>query len=299
MVINNLKFRKIALYTSLSSKKTLELSKQVCEILESQNCKILYDESFRPLRINSKNIYSSDYIKRNADLIIAIGGDGSMLGCSREYGTKGIPVLGINLGKLGFLTDIAPNELTIKLLEVLEGEFVYDERFFLETKIKGSQKKDLSLNEVVVHSGAIAKLIEFDLFINDSFVFRQKADGIIISSPTGSTAYSLSAGGPIVHPSLDAIVIVPMFPHSLSSSPLVVSSDSKVKIKILNKQDKCKVNFDSQNALDLKGLNEINICKTKSVLKLVHPLGHDFYSGCRDKLGWSSGIINPEEKDER
>ena len=126
MVIKELKFKHIALYTSLSSTKTLELSKQVCEILESQNCKILYDKSFSPLSINSKKIFSPDYIKRNADLIIAIGGDGSMLGCSREYGTKGIPVLGINLGKLGFLTDIAPNELTTKLLEVLEGRFIYD-----------------------------------------------------------------------------------------------------------------------------------------------------------------------------
>ena len=146
----------------------------------------------------------------------------------------------------------------------------------------------------MIHSGAIAQLIEYDLFIDDVFVFRQKADGLIISSPTGSTAYSLSGGGPIVHPSLDAISIVPMFPHSLSSSPLVVSAKSKIKIITVGKKNKADLSFDSHNSLHIPGENEINISKSSSMLNLLHPIDHDFYDGCRNKLGWSSGIITTD-----
>ena len=146
-------------------------------------------------------------------MLIAIGGDGTMLNCSRKVWLKGVSILGINLGKVGFLSDIAPNEMTSRLLEVIKGDYVEDKRFFLEASLEG-KKGIYALNEIVIHSGAIAQLIEFDLYIDDSFVYRQKADGLIINSPTGSTAYSLSGGGPIVHPGLDAITLLPMFPHS-------------------------------------------------------------------------------------
>ena len=287
-----IRFKNIGLFTSSVNSEKIFIAKQIEEILKSKGCRVIFHNTFKE-KNNKQQIktFSDKYLSSNCDLLIAIGGDGTMLSCSRLYGIDEIPVLGINLGKLGFLTDIAPNELTTKLLEVISGQYVLDKRFFLETKIKGTGKKYVALNEVVIHSGAIAQLIEYDLYIDDIFVFRQKADGIIISSPTGSTAYSLSGGGPIVHPNLDAICIVPMFPHSLSSSPLVINADSNVKILIVDSANKASLSFDSHDSLNLQGGSEINISKSLSMLNLIHPVGHDFYDGCRNKLGWSSGII--------
>ena len=156
----------------------------------------------------------------------------------------------------------------------------------MDASLKGEKKKHLALNEVVVHSGSIAQLIEYDLFINDSFVYRQKADGLIISSPTGSTGYSLSGGGPIVHPELDALILTPMLPQSLSTSPLVVKDECKVKISLKNQE--ATLSFDSHDSLKLSGDTEIKISKADSKLNLVHPKEHDFFEGCRNKLGWST-----------
>ncbi len=285
-------FKNIGLYTSSASSKKIYIARQIEEILNNIGCKVLYDNSFKKLTGKHKiKTYSDKHLSSKCDLVVAIGGDGTMLSCSRLYGVKGIPILGINLGKLGFLTDIAPDELTTKLQEVITGHYKLDRRFFLQTSLKGSKKKYIALNEVVIHSGAIAQLIEYDLFIDGVFVFRQKADGLIISSPTGSTAYSLSGGGPIVHPDLDAISIVPMFPHSLSSSPLVVNAESQIKIFIVGTKNKANLSFDSHNSLFIPGENEINISKSISMLNLVHPVSHDFYDGCRNKLGWSTGIV--------
>ncbi len=290
-------FKNIGLFTSTVNSEKIFIAKQIEEILSSKGCNILYDNTFKKGKNEKKlKTYSSKYLISHCDLVISIGGDGTMLRCSRLYGLQAIPILGINLGKLGFLTDIAPDELTTKLQEVLAGHYSSDQRFFLESSIKGNKKRHIALNEVVIHSGAIAQLIEYDLFIDDVFVFRQKADGIIISSPTGSTAYSLSGGGPIVHPSLDAISIVPMFPHSLSSSPLVINAESHIKIITVGKKNKASLSFDSHDSLNIPGENEINIRKSTSMLNLLHPSGHDFYDGCRNKLGWSSGIIKTDKE---
>tara|TARA_B100000900_G_scaffold225672_1_gene191540 strand:+ start:1161 stop:2033 length:873 start_codon:yes stop_codon:yes gene_type:complete len=288
MVKKNNKFQNICLFTSSNNEKAFSIGKQIQEILSNKGCKIFYDQSFKVKKQNIFKTYSDKYILKNADLIIAIGGDGAMLGCSRKYGSRGIPILGINLGRLGFLTDIAPDEITSKLLEVIGGKFVQDKRFFLSTSI--NNKKLIALNEIVIHSGAIAQLIQYDLYIDNVFVYRQKADGLIINSPTGSTAYSLSGGGPIVHPALDAITLLPMFPHSLSSSPLIISADSAIKIVLSKDSPSAQLSLDSHNLVNLKDIHEINICKSKSMLELVHPIDHDFFAGCRNKLGWSSTI---------
>jgi len=199
--------------------------------------------------------------------------------------------LGINLGKVGFLTDISPDEITTRLLEVIKGDFIKEKRSFLEASLQGAKDSYLALNEVVIHSGAIAQLIDFDLFINDRFVYRQKADGLIISSPSGSTAYSLSGGGPIVLPSVKAITLLPMFPHSLlNTSPLVVDDDSKIKIEMIGKKSKAVLSMDSHNSINLKEGNIVHLTMRKSSLTLIHPPGHDFFEACRNKLGWSAAL---------
>jgi len=279
-------FNTVALCSNSNKDHIIAIASQCMEVLLSQKIKVLIDSSLSRLNTSKIKPSKEKEITKKADLLIAIGGDGTMLKFSRIYGYKGIPILGINLGKLGFLTDINPQDLTSDLLRVLKGDFSQDERSFLEASIKGRKKEFIALNEVVIHSGSIAQLIEFDLFINNSFVYRQKADGLIISSPTGSTAYSLSGGGPIVHPELEAFILTPMLPQSLSTSPLVVKDNSLIRIKINNQ--KATLSFDSHNSIILSGKSQINICKAQSKLNLIHPINHDFFEGCRNKLSWST-----------
>ena len=284
-------FRSIAISTSSSEKNIPIIAKQLIEVLSNKEIEILLDKNLS-LETNKKyKFYSEKSIIQGADLVIAIGGDGTMLNASRRYGSKGIPILGINLGKLGFLTDIAPEELTSSIIKVIENDYIEDKRFFLEAAVSNKKESFLALNEVVVHSGAIAQLIEYNLFVNDEFVYRQKADGIIISSPTGSTAYSLSGGGPIIHPNLDVLILMPMFPQTLSSSPLIVSAESSIRIELLDKTNKKHLSFDSHNSISLNGEAEVLVSKAKSELTLIHPKDHNFYESCRNKLGWSSSPI--------
>ena len=285
------KFSHIALSTSSQAKSVLPIATQVYEILSNAGIKVSFDSNLEKLEKHSKIKHkSSNYIIKNAELLIAIGGDGTMLNCSRRYGSKGVSILGINLGKVGFLSDIAPNEMTSRLLEVIKGDYIEDRRFFLEASVEGSKETHIALNEIVIHSGAIAQLIEFDLYIDNSFVYRQKADGLIVNSPTGSTAYSLSGGGPIVHPSLEAITLLPMFPQSLSTSPLVVKASSKMSVDLINNKVKSQISFDSHESLMVKGGCKVMISRSKSELNLIHPKDHDFFEGCRNKLGWSTGL---------
>ncbi len=289
MVAKKYKFSHISLSTSSKDKRVIPIATQVYEILSNADIKVSFDESLVNLEKNLKvKTKSENYIVKKSELLISIGGDGTMLNSSRRYGSKGIPILGINLGKVGFLTDISPNEITTRLLEVLKGDFIDDKRSFLEATIKGKKDTYLALNEIVIHSGAIAQLIQFDLYINDSFVYRQNADGLIVSSPSGSTAYSLSGGGPIVLPSVKAITLLPMFPHSLlNTSPLVVNDNSKIRIEMLGRS-KAVLSMDSHNSIKLKEGDIINASIGKSVLTFIHPPGHDFYEACRNKLGWSA-----------
>ena len=287
------KFSHIALSTSSQDERVLSIATQVYEILSNAGIKVSFDSSFLDLEAPTKKKHkTAKHIIKNAELLIAIGGDGTMLNCSRRYGSKGVPILGINLGNVGFLTDIAPKEITSRLLDVIKGNFIKDKRFFLEASLQNKDGSFIALNEVVIHSGAIAQLIEFDLYIDDSFVYRQKADGLIINSPSGSTAYSLSGGGPIVHPNLDAITLLPMFPHRLNTSPLVVSRGSKIMIKMIEKKNKSVLSMDSHNSLKLRQGDVITISKGQFSLTLIHPRGHDFYEACRNKLGWSSSLPN-------
>ncbi len=281
------RFSVIALSTTSQSDRVLTIASQCNEVLSNLGIKVLIDGSLEKLRSQGLSVSSDRGIISKAKLLIAIGGDGTMLNCSRKFGSQGIPILGINLGNLGFLADIDPKDITSSLLNVIEGKFEKDERFFLEGGIEGKKSsRFLALNEIVVHSGKIAQLIEFRVFIDESFVYRQKADGLIISSPTGSTAYSLSGGGPIVHPEVKTILLVSMLPHNLSTRPLLVEAGSQIRIELENK--KSILSFDSHENLSLKGKSTVKVYKAKSSLTLIHPQGQDFFASCRNKLGWST-----------
>lgn len=224
------------------------------------------------------------------DLLIVVGGDGSLLSAGRLAANYGTPLLGVNRGRLGFLTDVNPDELESTLESMMAGNYVVDERFLLEAKV-GDDFTGLALNDVVLNSGRAVSMIEFELYIDEQFVYSQLSDGLIISTPTGSTAYALSGGGPIMYPSLDAIVLVPMCPHTLSSRPIVIDGNSKIHIVPSSSSSVTpQIACDGQEYILLKQGSELLIQKSKHRLRLLHPIHHEFYQACRSKLGWGSKL---------
>ena len=231
-------------------------------------------------------------IGRRCDLVVVVGGDGSLLGVGRDLAHTGVPVLGINRGGLGFLADIAPERIGRQLGDVLDGEHRVEDHFLLEAEIHRGEERiggSPALNDVVVHPGGMARMMEFSLEVDGQFVYDQRSDGLIVASPTGSTAYALSAGGPIMHPSLDAIVIVPMFPHTLTSRPLVVRGASVIAVT-LGTVDRAQVSCDSQVEFDLRSGDTVRIRKYATPLRLLYTYGHSFYESCRSKLDWASRL---------
>jgi len=231
----------------------------------------------------------------SCDLVIVVGGDGSILNIAKHLLSTKVPVIGVNRGKLGFLTDILPDEIEPKLDEVLAGSCSMEERFLLDIYLLGnddSKHLGSALNDVVLHPGSAAQMIEFELFIDDVFVYSQESDGLIIATPTGSTAYALSAGGPIMHPSLDAMVLAPMYPHSLSSRPVVVGGDSHIKLTISSIGSRQpQISCDGDLKYSAAGGDQFVVTKKTVPLHLIHPPGHSFYEACRSKLGWGSRLV--------
>lgn len=235
-----------------------------------------------------------DNIGEMVDLAIVIGGDGSLLSAARTLVRHDTPVIGINRGRLGFLTDVSPDDLVSQVNAVLDGHYTRESRFLLDVQVcRGSRVigEAEALNDVVVNSGTSAQMVEFELTIDGEFVYRLSADGLILSTPTGSTAYSMSAGGPIMNPALDAMVIVPMFPHSLTSRPIVVHGDSEIRIDVVSRnQIHPPVTCDGQVSLTALPGDAVFVRKKAQRLTLLHPPGYSFYASCRDKLRWSDTL---------
>ncbi|OJX93195.1 MAG: NAD kinase, partial [Legionella sp. 40-6] len=226
------------------------------------------------------------------DLIIVIGGDGSLLSAARMATKVNTPVIGINRGRLGFLTDVLPDEIETRLSAVLAGQYKEEKRFLLHTRICDDEAvyfEGEAVNDVVLSRGNETHLIEFSVYINDQLVSNYRSDGMIISSPTGSTAYALSAGGPIMHPQLNAMVLVPMFSHSLSSRPLVIDGESKIELHIssVNEAD-LRISCDGHESRMVKPGQRVMIEKDSHQLRLLHPLDYHYYDTLRSKLGWES-----------
>ncbi|MGL4204691.1 MAG: NAD(+) kinase [Aeromonadaceae bacterium] len=231
-----------------------------------------------------------------ADLAIVVGGDGNMLGAARMLARYDVPVLGVNRGNLGFLTDLSPQDFEAPLTDVLNGHYQTEQRFLLNTSVYryGELKStNTALNEAVLHPGKIAHMIDFAVHIDDVFMYSQRADGIIVATPTGSTAYALSAGGPILTPQLNAISLVPMFPHTLSCRPIVIDADSEVKLVVSpdNIDDQLQISCDGHITLEVHPGDEIVIRKCQHRLRLIHPIGHSYFNVLRNKLGWGSKLF--------
>lgn len=245
---------------------------------------------------HGQTLCNREEIGERADLVIVVGGDGSLLGAARTLAKYGTPVLGVNRGRLGFLTDISPDQIDAQVSAVLDGDYTSQERFLLNAYLEhdGERRgKADALNDVVVNSGTSAQMIEIELYIDGDFVYRQRGDGLIVATPTGSTAYSLSGGGPIMHPALDAVALVPMYPHALSSRPIVVDGNSEIRIDILGRNTiHPPVTCDGQVNLTARPGESVLVRKKPHKLTLLHPPGHSFYASCRDKLRWASALGN-------
>ncbi len=275
------KINQIAIVYS-STKKTDKALKRVTEIIETSKCKILLSSNIKKLNLGSSKKASK------ADLILVLGGDGTMIGSIRHLHSLKVPFLGINSGTVGFLTDLSLSKID-KLKDILSGSYLMENRPIYETYIN-NRKKEIFLNEVVIHSGSVTKMIDLELSLKDQVIYNLKADGLIISSSTGSTAYSYSGGGPIISPKLEAISLLPMFSHSSSSHSLLLSNKDEVTVKIKNKNlSSIQIFVDGKKNLQYTN-NGLKVINTKKTFKLYHPKDYNYFEACRSKLGWALPI---------
>ena len=270
------------------------------EVIDSQNLDALilslkkhtldvYIEETSEYKNNSlASLKYNDFVSK-IDLIIVFGGDGTLLRAARNYLEHNIPILGINMGTVGFLTDIKIEDFESVIKDVLAGNCEIEERNLVCASFGNNSV--YGLNEIVIHSGAYTQLMRYRLSVNEKIVYEQRSDGLIIATPTGSTAYALSAGGPIIHPGLDVWTILPMLPQSMSSRPFVISSNQIAKVNLLNGPlNEAKICADGQDDISVPYIEDITISKMKESLRLVHPKNNDFFEACREKLGWSLDI---------
>jgi NAD+ kinase len=233
---------------------------------------------------------------KRADLIIAIGGDGTMLYAARLVATSGVPLVGINRGRLGFLTDVSPEDMLERLDDVLAGRFSEDRRTLLEARLQakgGSESVMTALNDVVIQKWETGRMLDYETWIDGSYVNTHGSDGLIVASATGSTAYALSCGGPIIQPDVGVFVMVPISPHTLSDRPLVVPSDAQIEVRLLERPDtRAQVLCDGAVLGELQPADRLFVRASKHHITLLHPPGYDYYRLLRSKLHWGRGAYD-------
>jgi NAD+ kinase len=250
----------------------------------------LYDEeTAASLPAGSPPGSTREHVAANSQLLLVLGGDGTLLAAARVAALHGIPILPINMGSLGFLTSFTVEELYPALEDTLAGRYSVSERVMLRVDLERDGKiidTQRVLNEAVINKGALARMIDLELRIDQDFVCRYRADGLIVATPTGSTAYSLSAGGPIVHPSVESFVITPICPHTLSDRPVVVRDSSCIEMKLLANTESVFLTLDGQKGIVLQATDFVRIVRAKEILRLIQPLKKSYFEILRNKLKW-------------
>ena len=260
-------------------------------ILLEHGCDVLLDEETAK-RIPNHNLPTINQAEfgSECDLAITIGGDGTFLNTARNMVDSEVPILGINLGRLGFLVDVSPDEMAARLKEILGGEYEEEHRILLSCTIEhqdGTISQSDAFNDVVIHKWEVARMIETETYINGRFLNYMRSDGLIVSTPTGSTAYALSGGGPILEPSMDALILVPICPHTMSYRPIVLDGDSEVEINVISQpHSHAQVTCDGQINLGIVSGDLVKIRKKDKVVRLIHPHKHNHYEILRAKLRW-------------
>ena len=277
------KIEKISIVHSVSRK--YEAALEAC-LKTSNNCNV---EVVKVLSIKTDSL-SEKISETNSDLVLVIGGDGTMISTIRNLLNLKIPFLGINIGRLGFLTDIDLESIEQELPKIFSGKSVPEQRPLLEVTLS-SQDKKIAVNEVVFHSGKIAEMMSFSIYLGDKLISNHKSDGVIVSSATGSTGYCFSGGGPIIHPTLSVFAIMPMFSQSSASNPLVIPSQEELTIKLANKNN-ASIVIDGYTDEEIKENLEIRISQKDLSYELIHPLNYDYFEACRTKLSWGNPLVN-------
>ncbi len=269
------KFGRVALIGRLRSPEGEKALGEMRAFLERRGCKVLAEG------------------ETAADLAVVVGGDGSMLAAARELVRHGVPLVGVNLGRVGFMTDIGHDDMQTGIGAILDGNYTMEERTLLDAEIRrgtGTVLRTIALNEAVVGKGAQGRLIEFELWLDGEFVYTLRADGMIVCTPTGSTAYALSAQGPILHPAVPALALVPLNPHTLSARPVSVGDRSAIEIRLVRALD-AQAYFDGVAHAELAEGDRLMLKRSADVLRFVHPPGYRYFATLREKLRWSEAPL--------
>ncbi len=288
-------FKRIALISNSDANKVAETLNSLIVYLQSNEIDFILDQNSsllaeqKGLPAMKENEFDAD-----CDLAIAIGGDGTMLKAAHLTCQYEIPLLGINRGRLGFLADIPADAIEEHLNAIFAGTYVEEERFLLIAEVLREGKsllKSSAFNDVILQKWNIARLIELEIYVDGNFVHRQRSDGVIVTTPTGSTAYALSGGGPILHPSLDALALVPICPHTLTNRPIVIDGNSVVEIVVGTREiDHARLTCDGDIEIELAPGDRVLIQKEDKKIKLIHPQGHDHFNILREKLQWGTEV---------
>jgi NAD+ kinase len=260
--------------------------------LTSRGCAVIVDEdTARLLPDEGLTAGNRDEIGQRCDLAVVVGGDGTMLHAARSLADHEVPLVGVNLGHLGFLTDIPPSLMTESLDQILAGDYSVEERLLLRAKVLRDGEEVVAydaLNDLVMHKWDSARMIELETYIDGRFLNVFRSDGLIVSTPTGSTAYALSAGGPLVHPTLAALLIVPVCPHTMSNRPIVIGGDARIEVVISDQhRDHAQLTSDGQVSFALRAGDRVLIGRKDRPVRMLHPAGHDHYDVLRAKLRWA------------
>jgi len=276
------KFGRVALIGKLRSPESNKALGEMRAFLERRGCQVLAEG------------------ETAADLAVVVGGDGSMLAAARELVHHGVPLVGVNLGRVGFMTDIGQDDMQTGIGAILDGNYTMEERTLLDAEIRrgtGTVLRTIALNEAVVGKGGQGRLIEFELWLDGEFVYTLRADGMIVCTPTGSTAYALSAQGPILHPAVPALALVPLNPHTLSARPVSVGDRSAIEIRLVRALD-AQAYFDGVAHAELAEGDRLMLKRSADVLRFVHPPGYRYFATLREKLRWSEAPLRKSRSGE-
>lgn len=295
------KFRQVALIGKYQSAPTAaqvasarRVISEVALFLEESGCDVvLEDQTAHNTDLSNFPAMDAVGIGENCDLGLVVGGDGTMLGIGRQLARFDVPLIGINHGRLGFVTDIPFESMDKTLTPMLRGEYDEDARSLIHAQVMRGDEcvfDALAMNDVVVHRGATAGMVELRVEVDGRFVAKQRADGLIVATPTGSTAYSLSVGGPILHPSIAGWVLAPIAPHTLSNRPVVFANTSEIAIEIVSGRD-ASASFDMQSLASLMKGDRIIVKRSEHQVRFLHPRGWSYYDTLRNKLHWNEGGV--------
>ncbi|MDC1311405.1 NAD(+)/NADH kinase [Burkholderiales bacterium] len=282
------KFNQVCIVGKYKSAEVRRPVSQIIDFLQGEGVRCMVDDmTAQQLPGIKVECGPMDDVVRRSDLVVVLGGDGTLLGLARTVALHNVPLLGINLGRLGFLADISLNKMVASLRAVQRGEYIIDDRAMLEVSTDGEPKNGIwALNDVSIGKGQSGSLIQMKVTIDGEFAYNLRSDGLVVSTPTGSTAYALSAGGPIIAPGVDCILLVPVCPHSLSNRPIVIPGTSRIEIELMESID-ARVHIDSHTHLNISEGERLMIQVAAPKVRLVHSRGHDYFGTLREKLHWA------------